>query len=145
MSERCQGTNARGEPCGSPAVDGGWCQVHRPGNENWAREIGAKGGHALREKMASPGFSLDDLPEIRTLEDAKQRLDAIQRAILTRQVTHHEGNAACRAVAEWVKVESVAITQRLVVELEKELQEKTAEINALKSQLAGRRAVKAVS
>ena len=41
---KCQGTNARGEPCHNPAVGpDGWCDAHRPGNGGEMRRRGLRG------------------------------------------------------------------------------------------------------
>jgi len=106
------------------------------------KDIGSRGGHATKARWETPGFTPDELPPLLTLEDAKVCLDAIRRGILTRTITHAEGNAASKAVSEWCKAESAALTQRLVGELERELQDKTREIEELRSELAGGRSVR---
>lgn len=145
----CAGTNAEGASCGAlPHLVGadGYCIAHRPGGAERMRELSAKGGESTARAWQSEGFKLDELPEMTTLEDAKLALDAIRRAVLTRKITHAEGNAASKAVSEWVKAESSAQTARIVNELQRELDEKAREINELREQLAKRnRTLRAVS
>ena len=147
----CKGFKAdSGEPCGSLSHlvgPSGYCPAHDPGNAERMKEIATRGGHATAAKHASAGFTADELPAIITLEDAKRALDVIRVAVMTRKLTHAEGNAASKSVSEWVKAESAAVTGRIVNELQKDLDAKTEEIAALKLQLAsgaGRR-IRAVS
>ena len=83
------------------------------------------------------GFTPEELPPLKTLEDAKTALDAIRIGVLTRKITHAEANAGSKALSEWAKCEGIACTQRVVNELHAELQKKTAEIEALRIQLKG--------
>jgi len=146
----CKGFKGSGEPCGSlPHLVGpnGYCPSHDPDNAERMREIATRGGHATAAKHASVGFTADELAPMVTLEDAKRALDVIRVAVMTRKITHAEGNAASKSVSEWVKAEGAAVTGRIVNELQKDLDGKTAEIAALKLQLStvpGRR-IRAVS
>ena len=65
---RCQGMNAKSEPCDSPErlVQNGWCRTHGP-NEGRAAEIGSLGGLATARKLAGAAFVPDDLAELETL------------------------------------------------------------------------------
>ena len=139
---RCQGTNAEGRPCAAQTVTDGWCCAHRPGGADFMREIGVRGGAALRAKLAGQAFEPAELPPIESLEDAKLALDAIRIAVLCRRITHAEGNAAAKAIDSWVKTETAAITARLVNELRAELESKSQEIDALKRQLTKGHAVR---
>jgi hypothetical protein len=143
---QCRGITAKGQPCASPIVHDGWCAMHNPDNAEYVRAITAAGGEANRQRNLGQGFTPDDLDPLVTLEDAKAALDQIRVAVMTRRLTHHEGSAASRAVAEWVKAETATMTARLVNELRAELDAKAAEIAELRALLAGNgRPVRAVS
>ncbi|MBI3789938.1 MAG: hypothetical protein HY275_03570 [Gemmatimonadetes bacterium] len=51
-------------------------------------------------------------------------------------MTHNEGGAAARAVAEWVKATTAQQTERVVNELQRELEAKTSEVAELRKLLA---------
>jgi hypothetical protein len=138
----CRGTNAAGHPCEALVTEGELCFAHRAGGVEQMRAIAALGGAATRAKYAGQAFDPTDLPPIVTLEDAKRALDAIRMAVLTRRITHAEGNAASKAIDSWVKTETAAITSRLVNELRVELETRTTEIAELRKRLAGGRAVR---
>lgn len=127
----CRGTNAQGEPCQSPdhLVDeeSGFCPSHL---------TRSKGGKAAAAKHASRGYAEGEVPRISTLEEAKAALADIHIDMKTRRLTDRECNAASKAVAEWVKADTASITKNLVNELTAELKAKTAEIEALRKQLA---------
>ncbi len=135
----CRGTNAAGLPCAALPylVVDGWCPAHRPGGVEEMRARAILGGQAAAAMRAGAAFTAGDLPPLASVEDAKAALDVIRVAIMSRRLTHAEGNAASKAVAEWVKAETAAITSRLVNELKGELQAKADEIAALRKQLAG--------
>lgn len=135
---QCRGTNAAGGPCQAPEhmVEDGLCPAHRPGGVEMMRERAALGGLATKARFEGQAFAPEDLPPLVTLEDAKAALDQVRVAVMSRRVTHAEGNAASKAVSEWVRTETAAITARLVGELKSELQAKAEEIEALRKQLA---------
>jgi hypothetical protein len=139
----CQALNASGSPCASPdhlVGPDGLCRTHREGGAERMAEIGRLGGAATRVRLTGEAFKAEELRPLRTIEDAKAALDLIRVAVMTRRLTHAEGNAASRAVAEWIKGETAAITARLVNELRGELEAKAAEMAQLRQQLMGRRA-----
>lgn len=139
----CHGTNARGEPCASHMADAsGYCPAHRAGGHAAIVASASLGGQALRAKLAGSAFTVEELPPLETLEDAKHALDVIRTAVMTRRLTHAEGNSAARAVGEWVKTEGAASTARIVGELRAELEAKAAEIAVLRRQLEGGRPFK---
>lgn len=135
---RCTATNGRGEPCKAPEslVDErtGLCVAHKDGNE--MAERARKGGEATRRKYETDGIGADDLVTLTTLEDAKLALDQIRRGVLTRQITHAEANAGSKAVSEWVKTARALLTRSLVNELQRELDDRTHEIDQLRTELA---------
>ena len=136
----CQATNAAGEPCKAPSrlVVDGLCPAHRPGGLARVREASTKGGAANAARHVAKGLEETELAPMETIEDAKRELDTIRRAILLRKIEHATGTAASRAVAEWVKAHSVGLTQRLVNDLQHELDAKTQEIAELRQQVAQR-------
>lgn len=124
MSNRsCRGTNAAGEPCGSPVVgEDGWCPAHRPGGRERLREIGAEGGRAAHEGGSTPtGLDADALPPLAAHGDAKTWLEAIGRAVATGQLGERAAQAAIRAVSEWVKAHEGELTAVVVEELQQEV------------------------
>jgi hypothetical protein len=136
---QCQGITKTGEPCATAAVAAdGWCYNHRPGEAAAALKSAAKaaGARGLALKYSGDGFTLEELPAISTLEDAKLALDQIRRAVMMRRLTHSEGTSASTAVDRWVRAESAAVSVRLVGELQRELDTRTKEIEALRKQLS---------
>lgn len=97
--------------------------------------LASLGGQAVKAKFGGQAFEAADIKPIESIEDAKEALDDIRVAIMSRRLTHAEGNAASKTVAEWVKAEGAAVTQRLITELRTALEEKTDEIEALRKQL----------
>ena len=135
----CLGTNSSGEPCAAPTVDAtGYCPAHRAGGDEHMRELAVKGGKATAAKHESVAFTAEELTPLVTGDDAKLALDEIRVAVMTRRLTHAEGNAASKAVSEWVKAEQSMIAKRLTDEFEAVIAEKDAEIAALTKQLGGR-------
>lgn len=135
----CRGVTTAGVPCNAPphwVGEDGYCHAHREGGLERQRALSAKGGEANRARILGAGFAHEELPPLVTIEDAKAALDAIRSAILTRKVTHNEGGAAARAVAEWVKATTAQQTERVVNELQRELEAKTSEVAELRKLLA---------
>jgi len=134
----CRGTNVRGGPCEAPEslVVNGWCGAHRAGGAEAMRERAVLGGAAKAMRDAGEAFTPDQLPPLQDLESAKAALDAVRVAVLCRRISANEGNAASKAVSEWVKTETAAITARLVNELRAELDNRAKEIADLRKQLA---------
>ncbi len=91
-------------------------------------ERGRKGGLATKRKMASPGLKSDELPELRTHEDAQGWLETIGRAVATGRLSDRQAQAAIRAVSEWVKAEGERATAEVVNELRFEIDRVKAEI-----------------
>jgi hypothetical protein len=136
---RCTAIKTNGERCEQTiGLDmDGLCQAHRPGGLERMREVAAAGGAASARKAQGEGFTADELPPIKTLEDAMIRLDLIQSAVLCRRIVHHEASSAAKAIDSWVKAHAAHMTQGLVNELRAELDAKTHEIESLRKQLAG--------
>lgn len=133
----CLGLNAKGQPCEHPVVGpDGYCPAHTEGGAEHMREIAAKGGNALREKLALPGYAEGEVPRVTSLEEAKSALADIHVAVLTRRITDKEAQAATKAVAEWIKGDNATTSNTLVKELRAELDAKKSEIAALRKQLA---------
>lgn len=76
MTERrqCRGTNSEGEPCQSDFVgEDGWCDAHRPGEEDVMAERGRTGAEVSAAVRRHQDQLLPDkLSELTDLEDAKQ-------------------------------------------------------------------------
>ena len=74
----CHGTNAAGEPCGAPAIEGGdYCAMHA--DPKRARELGRRGGY--RRGMASAPWTWT-LPDNPGPDDWKRAREAAARAAL---------------------------------------------------------------
>jgi hypothetical protein len=116
----------------------GYCPAHRDGGRDVLRERASLGGQATRARFGGAAFEAGELKPINSLEDAKLSLDEIRIAVMTRRLTHAEGNAASKAISEWVKTQAATNTERLVNELTAELKEKTKEIADLRTQLSNR-------
>ncbi len=99
-------------------------------------ERGRKGGLATKRKMASPGLDPEELPELRSHEDAKAFLEVIARAVATGRLSDRQANSAVRAISEWIKAEAERTTAEVVGHLRDE-------IDRLKSEIASR-SIKAV-
>ncbi len=98
------------------------------------REIAVKGGQATKAAWAAEGFALDELPRLTDIESAMAELDTVRQAAMTRRLTHAEANAASKAISEWIKGHAVLQTQRIVTELQRELDAKGEEIEQLRKQ-----------
>lgn len=134
----CTKVNARGERCGTAfGLDAtGACAVHREGGSERMREVSVKGGQATKAAWAAEGFTLAELPRLTDIESAMAALDTVRQAAMTRRLTHAEANAASKSLAEWIKGHAVLQTQRIVTELQRELDAKGDEIEQLRKQLA---------
>ncbi len=139
MSTRCTSLKLDGTPCESTLGlnEEGHCQAHQEGALDRLRAAASLGGQATKAKHEGAAFTAEDLPRICTVEDAMQRLDTIQSAVLTRRISHHEGNAAAKVIDSWIKAHAAKLTVGLVNELRAELDAKTREIESLRAQLAG--------
>ena len=87
-------------------------------------EIGRKGAEALRDKYRRPNVQAGD----RTLEspvDAQEWLKRIAMAVLAGKITHHQANAAAKALKTWLQAHDAgAVTDRL-----EEFRDIVAELN----------------
>lgn len=145
MTETCTHVRADETRCRNTlGLIDGICVAHREGGTEKLRERAALGGEATKRKLDGGGFNEDEIVPLITIEDAKLAHDQIRRGIMTRRCTHAEGNAASKAVDNWVRTETAAITQRLVTELRVEMEAKTAEIETLRKQLATRSQMRAM-
>lgn len=139
---QCRAMKANGQPCDSLrhlVRENGYCPAHDPENPRQIREAQRLGGEATAAKNRSAPYTLEELPTIETIPDAKRALDEVRRAVMTRRLTHAEGNAASKAVAEWVKAEQARLGD-ILGELQAELDQKTQEIDALRKQIASQSA-----
>ena len=91
-------------------------------------ERGRKGGLATKRKNASPGLGAEELPDLRTHEDAQAWLQTIGRAVATGRLSDRQAQAAIRAVAEWVKAEGERATAEVINELRSDLDRVKREI-----------------
>lgn len=143
----CVGTNSKGGPCEAleHMVRDGYCPAHGPGGNEHMRAIGLKGGQATAAKNAGEAFTAGELTPIETVEDAQARLDLIHVAVMTRRLTHAEGNAASKAISEWIKAAEAILNKRMTTETDAVIAERDAEIAALRKQLASNQRMRAAS
>ncbi len=131
MHHKCQGKKADGTACGAlPHLldEDGLCPAHRPGGREAMAERGRKGGLATKRKNASPGLGAEELPDLRTHEDAQAWLETIGRAVATGRLSDRQAQAAIRAGAEWVKAEGERATAEVINELRSDLDRVKSEI-----------------
>ncbi len=132
MHHKCQGKKADGTACGAlPHLldENGLCPAHRPGGREAMAERGRKGGLATKRRNVSPGLRAEELPKLRTHEDAQNWLETIGRAVATGRLSDRQAQAAIRAIAEWVRAEGERQTSEVVNKLR-------AEIDRVKSEIA---------
>ena len=91
-------------------------------------ERGRRGGLATKRKTASPGLGPDELPELRSHQDAQSWLETIGRAVATGRLPDRQAQAAIRAVSEWVKAEGERATSEVLIELRGEIDRVKSEI-----------------
>lgn len=133
----CLGLNAKGQPCEHPVVGAdGYCPAHTEGGPEHMREIAAKGGQALKERLAYPGFTEAELKPVTTLEEAQAALADVHVAVLTGRISDRVANAASKSLSEWIKGDDARRTKRMQTEFDEVIAEKDAEIAALRKQLA---------
>lgn len=131
MSDRdtCQGTKENGEPCPSPFVnENGYCDAHDPDTpEDEMAERGRRGAEVSNARRRHQDQLLpDELPELRSHDDAKIWLEVLGRAVATGRIERDEADPAIRAVREWVQAhEGGLVGEKLEV-----LQEKVEELEA---------------
>ena len=123
---RCKAKNADGNPCRAPEgmVDPitRYCPAHRPGATERLREAGKKGAKVstrLRHKAA--GLSSDDLPPLRSPQDAEAWLERIGRAVATGELVNRDADAATRAVREWLRAHEAGTVTEQVDELRRKV------------------------
>ncbi len=131
MHHKCKGQKADGTACGAlPHLldENGLCPAHRPGGREAMAERGRKGGLATKRRNASPGLGAEELPDLRTHEDAQAWLETIGRAVAVGRLSDRQAQAAIRAVAEWVKAEGERATAEVINELRSDLDRVKSEI-----------------
>ncbi len=117
---RCRATKAAGEPCGaSPQLIGedGFCPAHRPGARERLSEAGRKGAEALRDKYRKPNVQADAWA-LESPSDAQEWLQRIASAVLGGEITHHQANAASKALKTWLDAEGARLDVADVEELQ---------------------------
>lgn len=123
---QCQAVKDNGEPCqATPEFvdpETGFCPAHDPTRPNEMKERGRSGGLKSAEvRRKAKGLHPDELPDLRTHEDAKIWLEVVGRAVSTGRLGDREAQAAIRAVSEWVKTAAEEATREVVDELKAEI------------------------
>ena len=80
---------------------------------------GAKVSTRLRHKAA--GLSSDDLPPLRSPQDAEAWLERIGRAVATGELVNRDADAATRAVREWLRAHEAGTVTEQVDELRRKV------------------------
>lgn len=126
--ETCAGTRSDGSPCESPFVVRGtdYCSAHQPGGSAEMSRRGLLGALASRR---SDGLEDDELPALRSHEDAKRWLEAIGRAVCLGRLRESAAQAAIRAVEAWLKAEAERLTAHVVEDLRLEVDRVKAELD----------------
>lgn len=115
----CRGMNVAGEQCGSPIVGAdGWCCAHRPGGEEEMRERRRRAAEATARRLRAGGLEPDDLPPLRTPQDAETWLERIGRAVATGELANRDADAATRAVRAWLQAHDAGTVAERIAELQ---------------------------
>ena len=104
---RCRARNARGKPCGSPPglVDPSTrlCSTHAPGGIKALRERGQKGAEvSARVRQRRRPLTSDELPPLRTPDDAERWTEVVGRAVAERRLTASEGRTVASLLREFL-------------------------------------------
>lgn len=125
QERQCQGTNADGSPCGSPASfvdpESGFCPSHDPDNREKIREAARKGGQAMARRMEKKGLGDDELPPLDSPQAAERWLEATGRAVATGRLAHNEGKAVARLIREWLRAREAGEVAARMEELEEKM------------------------
>lgn len=130
----CAGMTKAGRPCRAgefTLLPDGYCSAHSPSPEARAKRA-AQQQQAAEASVAYTSrhrpFTLAELAALVTLEDAKRGLDQIRMGVLTQRITHAEGNAASKAIGEWVRAHGAQLSEELVTKLRREVATLKAEL-----------------
>jgi hypothetical protein len=116
---RCREKNAKGEPCRAPAslVDplSRCCPAHGPGAKERLSEQGKVGAQVTKQvRRKGKGLRPGELGPLNAPEDAKRWLRIIGRAVAEGRLRSRDGDAATRAVREWLRAYDVGtVAERL--------------------------------
>ncbi len=129
---RCRSRNANGERCGAPETvvdESGYCPAHRPGGRDAMAERGRIGAEVSKQvRRKGKGLRPGELGPLRNPGDAKRWLRIIGRAVAEGRLRSRDGDAATRAVREWLRAYDVStVADRL-----EELQATVAELKGEK-------------
>lgn len=117
---RCKATNARGEPCGAPALHGSdWCFWHDPALAKERAAARRKAGKNRRRGAADPSFAeAMESREFRTLEDIVGLLGVTIRQTLALENSVSRNRALGYLSRCWADVYRVGEIERRVEVLE---------------------------
>ena len=102
----------------------GLCPAHRPGARERLREAGKKGAQvSTRLRRKAMGLEPDDLPPLRTPQDAEAWLERVGRAVATGRLANRDGDAVTRAVREWLRAHEAGAVAEQVGELGRKVAE----------------------
>ncbi len=103
--QRCRETRVDGSPCGAPEnlvdPETGLCPAHRPGGREKLREAAMKGAEATKRVWRSKGLDPEELPPLRTPQDAERWAEVLGRAVASGNLTHSQGKAISSLLREW--------------------------------------------
>jgi len=126
--ERCAGRRADGEACESPFVgQDGYCDAHSPtrGGRDEMQRRGLMGALASRKPG---GLDPDEIEELETHADVRQRLDLICRAVLTGRLRDGQAQAAIRACEAWIRARGEEVTMEVVGDLRRQVEDLKAQL-----------------
>ena len=103
----CSAMRDDGSPCGAPSnlvdPETGLCPSHSENARERLREAARKGGEATARKLKGKGLSDDEIPPLRSPQDAERVLEVVIRAVATGRLGHNEGRTIVRGVREFLR------------------------------------------
>ena len=79
----------------------GRCPAHRPGARERLQAAGRKGAEtAARKLKGAAGLDPDELPSLRTPQDAEAWLETVGQAVATGKLANRDGQVVVQAVRE---------------------------------------------
>jgi hypothetical protein len=123
---RCKAKNLAGKPCGVTSHmvgESGYCFRHDPDKAEERARQSRRGGETTRRRHMKAGLKAADLGPLVNAADAQRWLERIAGAVGARELTHSEGQAMTRAVAEWIRARDLHVREVKLAELQRQLKE----------------------
>jgi hypothetical protein len=124
---RCEALNSRGEPCAAPDAvvdpDTRRCPAHAEGGREEMRARARMGAQATRQRWQKKGLASDELPALRSPQDAERWAEITARAVAEKRLSHADGRTIATLLREWGKSHSEGRVAQRVEELKKQVAE----------------------